>query len=428
MNSGNPEARPGVAENEDPAGAALTVAVAGAGLSGLCLAQSLAQAGIDVRVYERDPEPFARRQGYRITVDRYGRAALGQCLPARLSDLAAAVSGAPGGYFRFTNKDLRDAFKLTFKADPAGSGQMDRQTLRTILLIGLEDRVHYGRHAAGVTEGPDEATLHFGDGTSVTASVVVGADGSSSLLRAQVLPDHEPADTGSMALYGRTPLVVGGRPMMPPALGKSGVLAIGDEPGHAVFFTAMQFGEPPAGAFARLAPGCQPPTGGDYVMWGLVFPAHQNPLTDGQPDQSALHQQAIALARHFHPAIRELVAHAEPGYTLPVGFAVAQRPRSWPMSRATLMGDAVHVMPPFGAHGGNTALRDAALLAGKLRQAAWGGSAATALAEYQNEMAGYAFEAVGSAAKSMRRLTGGSRLQRWFLLRMLPRLHPVTVS
>jgi 2-polyprenyl-6-methoxyphenol hydroxylase-like FAD-dependent oxidoreductase len=349
VNSGNPEARPGVAENGDPAGAALTVAVAGAGLGGLCLAQSLAQAGIDVQVYERDPEAFARRQGYRITVDRYGRAALGQCLPARLSELAAAVSGAPGGYFRFTNKDLRDAFKLTFKADPAGGGQMDRQTLRAILLIGLEDRVHYGRHATGVTEGPDGATLHFGDGTSVAASVVVGADGSSSLLRAQVLPDHEPAGTGSMVLYGRTPLLVNGRPMMPPALGKSGVLAIGDEPGHAVFFTAMQFGEPPADAFARLAPEYQPPVDGDYVMWGLVFPARQNPAV--QPDQAELHQQAIALTRHFHPAIRELVAHAEPGCTLPASFAVAQRPRSWPMSRATLMGDAVHVMPPFGAHG-----------------------------------------------------------------------------
>jgi 2-polyprenyl-6-methoxyphenol hydroxylase-like FAD-dependent oxidoreductase len=426
VNSGNPEARTGGAENGAPAGAALTVAVAGAGLGGLCLAQSLAQAGIDVQVYERDPEPFTRRQGYRITVDRYGRAALGQCLPARLSELAAAVSGASGGYFRFTNKDLRDAFKLTFKADPAGGGQMDRQTLRAILLVGLEERIHYGKHASGVTEGPDGATLHFGDGTSVTASVVVGADGSSSRLRAQVLPDHEPTDTGSMALYGRTPLLVNGGPMIPPALGKSGVLAIGDEPGHAVFFTAMQFGEPPAGAFARLAPGYQPPADGDYVMWGLVFPARQNP--PGKPDQAALHQQAIALARHFHPAIREIVAQAEPGYTLPASFAVAQRPRSWPMSRATLMGDAVHVMPPFGAHGGNTALRDAALLAGKLRQAARGGSVATALAEYQREMAGYAFEAVESSAKSMRRLTGGSRLQRWFLLRMLPRLHAVTVS
>jgi 2-polyprenyl-6-methoxyphenol hydroxylase-like FAD-dependent oxidoreductase len=425
MNSGNPGARPGVTESGGSADAALTVAVAGAGLGGLCLAQSLAQAGIEVQVYERDPDPFARCQGYRITVDRYGRAALGQCLPARLCELAAAVSGAPGGYFRFTNKNLRDAFKLTFKAEPGSGGQMDRQTLRTILLIGLEDRIHYGRHATTVTEGPDEATLHFGDGTSVAASVVVGADGSSSLLRAQVLPDHEPTDTGSMALYGRTPLTVGGRPMMPPALGKSGVLAIGDEPGHAVFFTAMHFGEPPADAFARLAPGYQPPAGGDYVMWGLVFPARQNP--GGEPDQAALHQQAIALAQHFHPAIRELVAHAEPGYTLPASFAVAQHPRSWPMSRATLMGDAVHVMPPFGAHGGNTALRDAALLAGKLRQAARGGSAAAALAEYQREMDGYAFEAVESAAKSMRRLTGGSGLQRWFLLRMLPRLHPVTV-
>lgn len=92
--------------------------------------------------------------------------------------------------------------------------------------------------------------------------MVVGADGASSPLRAQVLPGHEPLDTGSAALYGRTPLIADGRPVMPPALGKSGVLAIGDEPGHAAFFTAMRFGESPAGAFARLAPGHQAPSAG----------------------------------------------------------------------------------------------------------------------------------------------------------------------
>jgi 2-polyprenyl-6-methoxyphenol hydroxylase-like FAD-dependent oxidoreductase len=407
--------------------APLSVAVAGAGLAGLCLAQSLAQAGIDVQVYERDPEPFARRQGYRITVDRDGRAALEQCLPVRLFELATTVSGDPGGYFRFTNKDLREAFKLTFKAEPGSGAQMDRQTLRTILLLGLEDRIHYGKQATSAEEGPDGATLHFSDGTSATASAVAGADGSSSLLRAQVLPDHEPLDTGSMALYGRTPLIVDGRPMMPPALGKSGVLAIGDEPGHAVFFTAMRFGERPADAFARLAPGHQAPVNDDYVMWGLVFPARQNPFAAREPSQAALHQHANALSRSFHPAIRDLVAQAQPEYTMPASFAVARRPPNWAMSRVTLMGDAVHVMPPFGAHGGNTALRDAALLAGKLRRAARGGSAESALAEYQREMTGYAFEAVESAAKSMRRLTDSSRLQRWFLLRMMPRLHRVTV-
>jgi 2-polyprenyl-6-methoxyphenol hydroxylase-like FAD-dependent oxidoreductase len=406
----------------------LSVAIAGAGLSGLCLAQSLIQAGTDVQVYERDPAPFTRRQGYRITVDRHGWAALRQCLPPRLFELAGAVSGDPGGYFRFTNKDLRDAFKLTFKAGPDSGGQMDRQTLRTILLFGLEDRVQYGKQVTAAADVPGGARLHFSDGTSVTASVVVGADGAASPLRAQVLPGHQPADTGSMAVYGRTSLLVEGRPMMPAALGKSGVLAIGDEPGRAVFFTAMRFHERPATAFARLAPGHDAPVNDDYVVWGLVFPARNNPFTGSEPDQAALHQHALALSRDFHPAIRELVARSQPEYTMPASFAAAQRPRTWRMSRVTLMGDAVHVMPPFGAHGGNTALRDAAVLAGKLQRATGqGGSAEAALAEYQTEMAQYAFEAVSSAVKSMRRLTGSSALQRWLLLRLMPRLHRVTV-
>jgi len=44
----------------------LRVAVAGAGLGGLCLAQGLARACVDVRVYERDAAPDVRRQRYRL--------------------------------------------------------------------------------------------------------------------------------------------------------------------------------------------------------------------------------------------------------------------------------------------------------------------------------------------------------------------------
>ena len=59
------------------------MAIAGAGLSGLCLAQYLTRAGIDVHVYERDPGPFVRRQGYRIILDRHGLRRCARACPAR---------------------------------------------------------------------------------------------------------------------------------------------------------------------------------------------------------------------------------------------------------------------------------------------------------------------------------------------------------
>lgn len=70
------------------------------------------------------------------------------------------------------------------------------------------------------------------------------------------------------------------------------------------------------------------------------------------------------------------------------------------------MGDAVHVMPPFGAHGGNTALRDAALLAGKLTA---GQPLEPAIAAYQEEMIAYAFARSRGSMTMMRRMTAQTR-------------------
>jgi hypothetical protein len=51
----------------------------------------------------------------------------------------------------------------------------------------------------------------------------------------------------------------------------------------------------------------------------------------------------------------------------------------------------------------------------------------SALTAYHNEMVPYAFKAVDNAAKMMGRLADAGSLQRWLLLRLLPRLHKITV-
>jgi 2-polyprenyl-6-methoxyphenol hydroxylase-like FAD-dependent oxidoreductase len=405
-----------------------SVAIAGAGLSGLCLAQYLMRAGIDVHVYERDPSPFVRQQGYRIILDRYGLEALRESLPVPLYRLALATGDEPGGHLRFTDSRLRDAFTITFKDEPHATRQVDRATLRSILMTGLDGRIHYGRAAVAVDGGgPTGLRLRFTDGGAAPATVVVAADGVGSALRAQLAPDAEPASTPMVGVYGRTPLLRDGRSVIPDALRTSGVLAIADRPGRAFFFTSMRFGEDPREAFTRLAPGSYAPTGHDYVMWGLLLRREEVPHGI-RGDLLALRDLAARMSTDFHPLIRRLVDMVELDTTVLNPFAAGRRPQHWAVPRATMMGDAVHVMPPFGAQGGNTALRDAALLGHRLVEALASGTPVDeAITDYQDEMMPYAFRAVDTAAGLMRRLTGAAAAPHWVLTRVLPRLHRVTV-
>ena len=73
----------------------LRVLVIGAGLGGLCLAQGLRKAGVEVAVYERDTGLAVRMQGHRIHIDSRGEQALRQCLPPSLYELFLATCGQP---------------------------------------------------------------------------------------------------------------------------------------------------------------------------------------------------------------------------------------------------------------------------------------------------------------------------------------------
>ncbi|WNX60033.1 NAD(P)-binding protein [Acinetobacter baumannii] len=62
----------------------LHISIIGAGIGGLCLAQMLKQAHIAFDVFERDPAPNSRTQGYRIRIDADGQLALAASLPDTL--------------------------------------------------------------------------------------------------------------------------------------------------------------------------------------------------------------------------------------------------------------------------------------------------------------------------------------------------------
>src|SRR5688500_11302646 len=184
------------------------VLIGGAGIGGLALAHALRRGGLDVAVYERDPSPRPRHQGYRIHIDRDGNAALTACLPPEVLDVVRRTSG--------TNGDLLAAYtdqlvQVTAQVvPPSGDHEItcvDRYTFRQGLLTGLGGTVHFGRTVSGVEVlGSGRVRLHVAEGGTDDGDVLVGADGIGSAVRRELLPHATVRDLGVRCLYGRMEL------------------------------------------------------------------------------------------------------------------------------------------------------------------------------------------------------------------------------
>src|SRR6266567_7669013 len=104
----------------DQASSNLRVLVIGGGLGGLCLAQGLRKAGVDVAVYERDAGLVVRKQGHRVHIDSRGELALRECLPSSLYDLFLATRGQPSRgvtVFSIVDGQLKEGVTQPFPED-----------------------------------------------------------------------------------------------------------------------------------------------------------------------------------------------------------------------------------------------------------------------------------------------------------------------
>ncbi|HEX3190602.1 MAG TPA: FAD-dependent monooxygenase [Streptosporangiaceae bacterium] len=435
----------------------LRVAVAGGGLGGLCLAQGLLKAGVDVTVYERDAQLAGRRQGYRLHVDARAGLALEQCLPPGSLAVFQATCSEASTRLTVVSERLRvlNEQGRTGDADPYApatlSTSVNRQTLREVLAAGLEGRLVFGceltgyeladsqpagSQLAGQGDGRGGVRLHFADGRQAEADLLVGADGVGSAVRRQYLPAAAPADTGKRCVYGTIPLGPGEADRLPSALRDGFTAVIGGQVGMAT--GVVRFRQRPEQAAPWLSPA------GDYLMWAVAGDARRFGVADERltaMSPAELHALTAGMIRSWHPDLRALHARAAVDETFLVRIRTSPPVPPWPPSRVTVLGDAIHAMSPARGSGANTALQDAALLCRTLTGAAGngartglagsgtaragsgavrnGGDLIAAVGVYERQMRDYGYAAV-AASQAAEAETGArhNRLMFWLYRRM----------
>ncbi|GAB7184749.1 hypothetical protein ATKI12_4580 [Kitasatospora sp. Ki12] len=381
----------------------MKVLVAGAGLGGLCLAHGLLRAGVDVRVLEREDGPDSRYQGFRIALNAHGLAALHACLPERLHALLAAVSGPLAGERRVVDQELRELRRLGAVDEGTAT---DRYVLRRLLLAGLGDRVEFGRPVTGYTERADGTVeAHLGDGGRAVGDLLVGADGVGSAVRRQLLPDARVVTLPGNAVLGRTPLTERSAALVP---GYGTVVHGTDVHGAraSMLLGRMEFRRPPRLAAAELAPDVRLPDTGSYLRW-VVMPSESLPA--GPRPWETVRAELLALLDGWNPDLVDLVRAADVVNISPLTVRYAEPVPHWAgRRRVTLLGDAIHPMPPSGGQGANTALRDAALLARTLTAVQRGTAELPAAVEqYEQRMLEYGFAAVADSLERLPDFTPG---------------------
>jgi 2-polyprenyl-6-methoxyphenol hydroxylase-like FAD-dependent oxidoreductase len=283
--------------------------VVGAGIGGLAAGIALSRAGWEVTVYEAASE--LRPLGAGLSVWPNGVRAL------RALGLGAVVAGAPrtGGALRRADGSLLAEFdpatiEARFGAPLVG---MHRAELHEALVGGLGA----GRLRLGMPlESLDGEQLRFADGSTQRADLIVGADGIDSTVRAALIGDGAPRDSGIVAFRG-----------------------------------VAEFDGAPAGEW--WAPGAAAgllPLGDGRVYWYLAY--------RGEPDRDELKGHL----GDFEPTVQGVVTRTAEDAVLIHRLYDRDPVSSWSGGGVTLLGDAVHPMLPFLGQGACSALEDAVAL------------------------------------------------------------------
>ncbi len=419
----------------------LHVLIIGGGLGGLTLAQGLKKAKISVALYERDRSPDDRLQGYRIHIEAQGNQALYGSLPDHLFRRYVDTAGSGGNGHRIVTDQLQQVafFGALGKHQTTSPADLDlsvsRITLRQILLSELEGVVHFDKTFTRYEETAEgQVIAHFADGSSAVGDLLVAADGSNSAVRRQFLPKAERQDTRVQAIMGKVPLTEEIRRLLIPGQLDGATTVLGPN-GYGMFMALHEFRDTNSEPVGNLdtddkvlmqgQPGFLFDNRSDYLFWAFLAQRDKFPSLPNLQDMEgpALQQVVLKRTEGWHANLRSLVRQADVATLICKPLYTATPVSSWQTGRVTLLGDAIHSMPPTRGIGGNTALRDADLLRQKLIAVQAGTEPLVeALHAYEVEMRKYGFAAVRDSLQSMKMITAQKRFFYNLMLKMVSRL------
>ena len=349
------------------------VIIVGAGLAGCLLAVYLARAGWNVDLRERRGDPRDRGQvagrSINLAISARGlkalrRAGLEDVILQHAIRMPGRMIHSRAGALAFQN----------YSSDPTHAIQsVSRSALNLALLnaAAAESRVTMTFHqrcshldaALGSVSFIDDNTSQQ---SSVTADLIVGADGAYSALRG-IMQKNEGFD------YDQSWLSHGYKEMCIPAVtsGKHAPFAMEPKALHIW----------PRGASMMIA---LPNPDGSFTCT-LFWP---NKSTDNNPNGFDSIRDSVIAREHFQreypDALAMMPTFDHDFATNPVGAMLTIRCRPWSMrGRAVLLGDAAHAIVPFFGQGANASFEDCESLTDAL--AAHSDDIPRALAAYEQD-------------------------------------------
>ncbi|MGI5219104.1 FAD-dependent monooxygenase [Nocardia sp. CA-290969] len=320
---------------EKGSGGALRVVVVGGGIGGLAAAAFLHRAGIDVAVYEQAPQLGEVGAGLVVSPNAVR-------LLRRLGHLDRFLDTAVELETAWEFRRWQDGSVLSSEQMSGRCAQLYGENAyvshRADLLEAIRAAVppgllNLGKRCTGIDAGTDKVGVHFEDGTSVEADVVVGADGVHSPIRGHITAPAPATYSGMCAFRALVPAEAA------PEFSRRPVQTLWIGPDHHLVH--------------------YPVSGGRKI--NIVAFAPAGDFTDESWSSQGTVEELLAEFDGWDPRLLKLIENAgTPGRWALLDRAPLSR---WTRGRVALLGDAAHPMFPFFAQGAVQAIEDAAALA-----------------------------------------------------------------